>query len=241
MKDIKEFYILGLPIDTDIGQCEFIKVKEYPDYFADLQLMSLNKLHIIYKFHEINKSHEYDELIKELEKLSLFDIVTQIPEIQSAYYNVFLKVFGNQEVLQEINNQNFNYYRKLILEMNCIREEFVNPNPEIQKFIEMSKRVKQQESGLTTFADIVSSVVGYNGLSYKDINEMTIYQLYMTFYRIAMIKDYDAAILFKTVQEKFKDNIKVEEWCKHINLFEEEKHAIEYSKFQKTTGSIINE
>jgi hypothetical protein len=241
MKNIKEFYILGLPIDTEIGQCEFIKVKDYPDYFADLQIMSLNKLNIIYKYHEINKNHEYDDVIQELEKLNLFEIVVRIPEIQIAYYNVFLKVFGNEEVLQNINSQNFEYYRKLVMEMNCVKEEIINPNPEIQRFIEKSKRVKQQESEPMSFSDIVSSVVGYNGLSYKDINEMTIYQLYMTFHRIARIKGYDTAVLFKTVQEKFKENIKVEEWCKHIDLFEEEKHTIEYSKFKNTTESIVNE
>lgn len=238
MKDIKEFYILGLPIDTEIGQCEFIKVKEYPDYFADLQIMSLNKLHIIYKYHEINKNHEFDDVIKELEKLTLFEIVTGILEIQMAYYRVFLKVFGNEEVLYKINNQNFDYYRKLIMDMNCVKEEVINPNPEIQRFIEKSKRVKQQESEPLTFADIVSSVVGYNGLSYRDINEMTVYQLYMTFHRIAQIKGYDTSTLFATVST---EKIKIESWCKHINLFEEEKHAIEYNKFKQTTGSIINE
>jgi hypothetical protein len=238
MKDIKEFYILGLPIDTDIGQCEFIKVKEYPDYFADLQIMSLNKLHIIYKYHEINKNHEFDDVIKELEKLTLFEIVTGIPEIQMAYYRVFLKVFGNEEALYKINNQNFDYYRKLIMDMNCVKEEVINPNPEIQRFIEKSKRVKQQESEPLTFADIVSSVVGYNGLSYRDINEMTVYQLYMTFHRIAQIKGYDTSTLFATVST---EKIKIESWCKHINLFEEEKHAIEYNTFKQTTGSIVNE
>lgn len=238
MKDIKDFYILGLPIDTEIGQCEFIKVKEYPDYFADLQIMSLNKLHIIYKYRELNKNHELDELINELEKLTLFEIVTGIPEIQMAYYRVFLKVFGNEEVLYKINNKNFDYYRKLVMDMNCIKEETINPNPEIQRFIEKSKRVKQQESDSLTFADIVSSVVGFNGLSYKDINEMTVYQLYMTFHRIAQIKGYDTSTLFATVST---EKIKIESWCKHINLFEEEKYAIEYNKFKQTTGSIINE
>ena len=238
MKDIKDFYILGLPIDTEIGQCEFIKVKEYPDYFADLQIMSLNKLHIIYKYHEINKNHEFDDVIKELKRLTLFEIVTSIPEIQMAYYRVFLKVFDNEEALYKINNQNFDYYRKLIMDMNCVKEEVINPNPEIQRFIEKSKRVKQQESEPLTFADIVSSVVGYNGLSYRDINEMTVYQLYMTFHRIAQIKGYDTSTLFATVST---EKIKIESWCKHINLFEEEKHAIEYNTFKQTTGSIVNE
>jgi hypothetical protein len=43
MMDIKEFYILGLPIETEIGKCHFLKVKEYPDYFMDLQIVSMTK------------------------------------------------------------------------------------------------------------------------------------------------------------------------------------------------------
>ncbi len=237
MQDIKEFYILGLPIETEIGNCQFIKVKEYPDCFNDLQIISLSKSHLIYKYSQLNKGGLLNDFIKELEKLTLYEIAVNIPELQESYYKVFTKVFGSEETLDFVNQDNFDYYRKLIMTMNCLKEEKINPNPEIQRALERSRRVKAMESEKFTFADMCSSVVGHNGLTYQSINEFTIYQLYITYYRIAQIKNYDTTTLFKTVS----NDVKVDSWSKHINLFEEENHFVDYKKFKKQTGSVFEE
>lgn len=236
MKDIKEFYILGNPIETEIGKCEFLKVKEYPDYFFDLQNLSMSKDEIIYQYNAINKTGELTELIDELKKVSLYEIVTHIPNFKQSYYRLFSKVFETEENIKLINNDNFPYVRKLIMGMNFQKEDLINPNPEIQRAIERSRRVKSQEQGQLKFADIVSSVVGFNGLSYKDINEFTIYQLYMTYFRIAQIKNYDTTTLFATVSS---EKIKIESWSKHIDPFEEEKHFVSQSEFKKSVGSVF--
>jgi len=235
--DIPEFYILGLPIETEIGECQFIKVKDYPDYFNDLQIISLSKDHLIYKYGQLNKNGKLDEFIAELNKLTLFEIATNLPELQQSYYRVLVKVFNTEEVLKHIHQDNFDNFRKLIMTMNCLKEEEINPNPEIQRALERSRRVKAQEKEKLTFADMCSSVVGFNGLTYQDINEFTIYQLYMTYYRIAHIKNYDTTTLFKTVS----NDVKIDSWSKHINLFEEENHFIDYKKFKKQTGSVFEE
>ncbi|WP_235879434.1 hypothetical protein [Robertmurraya siralis] len=238
MKNMREFYILGLPIETDIGECSFLLVKEYPDYFMDLQVLSLSKTQIIYKYSEINKDGSLNELINELNNSSLFEIAMGIPDITHAYIRMFNKSFNSREVINSLNEKNFNYYRKLIMEINCMKEEEVNPNPEIQRAIERSKRVKARESEKLEFADIISSVVGYNGLSYMDINEFTIYQLYMTYYRISYIKNYDTSTLFATVSA---DKINIESWSKHINLFEDDKNAMSYGEFKKSIASAVSE
>lgn len=235
MLNIPEFYILGNPIETELGLCEFIKVGEFPDFFGDLQLMSMSKLEIISKYSSINKNGELDEFIDELNKFDLFDIVFQLPEFKNSYIKILIKVFGNEEILNHINEENFYSVRSLILAMNCQKEEKINPNPEIQRAIERSRRVKSQEGEKLAFSDIITSIVGFNGLTYKDINEMTIYQMYMTYYRIAHIKGYDTSTLFATVSS----DVKVESWSKHIDLFEEENHTVEHDKFTKTTGSIL--
>ena len=238
MKDLQEFYILGEPIETELGLCSFIKVKEYPDYFHDLQIISLNKENIIYNYQKQNKNHELDGTIRGLQKIDLYQIVSEIPEINHSYARVLLKVFGSNENFKFINSNNFAYYRNLIMRMNNIKEEQINPNPEIQKAIERSKRVKQNENEKLEFADIVTSIVGFNGLTYKDVNEMTLYQLYMTFQRIAQIKGYDTSTLFATVSsEKFQ----IDSWCKHITLNVDDKHSISHDQFKKTTGSVLSE
>jgi hypothetical protein len=237
MMDIKDFYILGLPIETELGLVRFLKVKEYPDYFSDLQIISINKNNLIYKYKQINKNGELTELINELEKITLFEAILSIPELSNAYTRVFSLVFDDEDKVKLINNDNFDYFRKLILNMNCTKEEIINPNPEIQKAIERSRRVKSMESEPVEFSDIVTSVVGYNGLSYSDINEFTIYQLYMTYHRIGHFKNYDTTTLFKTAF----DNVDIGNWSKHIDLFEDEKHFVTQDQFKKTTGKVLNE
>lgn len=238
MLNIKEFYTTGLPIETDIGLCHFIKIKDYPTCFMDLQIIGMSKNEIINKYSQLNKDGSLNEFLNELNKHDLFEISTIIPEIQIAYYNIFLKVFLDEEVLLKITPENFNSIRLLIMEMNCIKEEEINPNPEIQKAIERSKRVKNQNNEKLTFSDISSSIVAFTGKSYEDINEMTIYQFYITYHRIARFKNYDTSTLFATVSN---EKVNIESWSKHIDLFTEEKHAISHDEFKKTTGSVINE
>ena len=237
MFNLKEFYVLGLPIDTDIGEINFIKVKDYPDHIMDLQNIGMSKQEIIYKYSEMNEDGKLDELIDELESLSLYGISIGLENFRQSYFNVLHKMFGDEEALHKINEESFNIYRKLILDMNCINEEKINPNPEIQKAIERSRRVKSMDQDKLTFSDICSSIVAYSGNDYNDLLNWTVYQLYMTFHRIGLFKNYDTSTLFATVSEKAT----VENWSKHIDLFEEESHVMEESKFKNTTGEMFTE
>lgn len=233
--NIKEFYILGLPIETDIGLCHFLKVKEYPDYFYDLQVISLTKDHLIHKYTELNKNGMLTDFITELSKYDLFELAFNIPELRESYIKMFSKLFEDEDAIVKINQDNFYFYRQLIMTMNCLKEEKINPNPEIQRAIERSKRVKAADSEPLEFADIVSSIVGWNGLTYKDLNDFTVYQLYMTYHRIAQIKNYDTSTLFATVSDK----VKIDSWSKHIDLFAEEKHAIAKEEMDKKTKDLF--
>ncbi|MEI2464993.1 hypothetical protein [Niallia taxi] len=238
MKNVEEFYILGLPIDTEIGECNFIKVKDYPDYFMDLQIVSMNKGKIIYDYTLLNKSGQLTSFIEQLNELDFFDIVTGIPDLTNAYVRLFQKVFNDENILQKITKDNIEHYRCLILKMQCIKEEIVNPNPEIQRAIERSRRVKAQEAEKLTFSDMVTSTVIGSGIDYELINEWSIYRLYMTFHRISKFKNYETSTLFATVSS---EKVKIENWSTHIDLFEEEKHFVTQEQFNKTTGSAFSE
>jgi hypothetical protein len=237
MINLKEFYIIGEPIDTPIGKCEFIRIKDYPTYFMDLQIMSWSKREILFKYLDSSKDDSIREFIEELKKLTLYQIAFNIPEIKQAYFNVFLKVFGDTEIVDKITDENFADFRSLILSMNCQKEEVISANPEIQAAIERSKRVKALESGKLEFADISSSiVVSSGGINYRDLADMTIYQFYMTYHRIAQFKNYDTSTLFATVSSE-KSNI--ESWSKHIDLFEDENHSISKDEMNNKTNSLF--
>ncbi len=235
MPDIEDFYGLGIPIETEIGLAHFIKVKDYPNYFADLQIISMSKEEIIYKTQETNEDGSLDDFIKQIKSLSLFELAMGWEELRNAYTNVFLKVFDDENVLNLIDSDNFNYYRQLIMKMNGIKEEKINPNPEIQKALERSKRVKAQGKDKLTITDMCSSIVAYTGNSYKEILEYTIYQFFVTFQRIGILINYDTTALFATVSP----DVSIEDWSKHIDLFEEESHIISEDQFKKTTGEIV--
>lgn len=231
-----EFFILGNPIETEIGNAQFIKVKDYPDIFSDLNIVSASKNHFLHNY--LSSKEVNEEQRKWILKASLFEIVSSIPDIFYSYYRVFAKVFDADKAIERVNADNFDYCRQLIMKMNCMKEEVINPNPEIQRAIERSKRLKAQESGKLTFTDIVTSIVGYNGLTYESINDFTIYQLYQTFHRIGQIKNYDTSTLFATVSS---EKINIESWNKHIDLFEEESHFVSEQQFKKNTGSVFND
>ena len=47
MPNIKDFYILGRPIQTDIGILYPVKVKDYPDFLEHMQILTFDKVIII--------------------------------------------------------------------------------------------------------------------------------------------------------------------------------------------------
>lgn len=215
----KDFFWTGQPIQTDIGSAHFLKVKDYPHYYNSMQIFSMSKNELYYTFYKSNKNHEFDEILKIIKKNELYEIVISIPFVLKAYFDIFTKVFSDENVLEKINKNNFLEYRKLIMDMNCMKEKYVSSNPTIQKFLEKSERFKKQEHGEMTFSDIASTIVAFSGMSYEVLNEMTIFQFFLTFYRICQIKNYDTSTIFATVAG---DTIKIDSFFKHINMFEDQ-------------------
>lgn len=230
-------FITGEPIETAIGDCRFFTVREYKKVAQDLSMMSLSKDHIINLLSRDKPNPELKVFIKQMVNYSLYDIVQQMPDFKDSYDRIFKAAFPDGGY-EKINAGTFPKIRELILKMNCVTEEKVNPNPEIQAALERSKRVKALEGGDLKFSDLISSVAMYSGIPYREINNFTILQLYMSFHRISHLKSYDTTTLFATVPGS---KVKIENWSKHINLHEEENHSVAYDKFKKTTGNMFND
>ena len=238
MKIDTDAFITGEPIQTAISECRFFTVREYRKVSQDLSTMSLTKDHIINLLSREKKTSQMIKFIEYISNLSLYDITREMPDIKEAYDRIFALAFSDGGY-KKINAGTFPKIRELILLMNCMKEEQINPNPEIQAAIERSKRVKARDNGEELkFSDLVSSVAMMGGFTYQQINEFTIYQLYMSFRRIANFKNYDTSTLFATVPGS---KAKIESWSKHINLFEEEKHYVTQDEFSRNTGSMFND
>jgi len=235
MQNIKSFYILGDPIEIkDIGTAYFVKIKELPEFSLHRNILSVNKDKIISMYKQQGMDKEAIDYF--INNISLFQWVIKIPDVKDLYSQLFKFIF-KEDIFNKVNENNFEYLRQLIMDMNCITEEKINPNPEIQKWIEKSKRFKQNNEKLT-FEDIVTSVAVGTGYTYEYINNMSLYQFYLTFQRIGGFKNYDTSTLFSTVST---EKINIESWCKNINLFEEDIDGISRGEFNKLKGSIFGD
>lgn len=244
IEDIEDYYILGLPIRTNLGDCHFLKVKDYPNFSQDLQVVGMTKDHFINLIYQSNNK----EIVDEIKDFSLMQIVLGVmkEELLPIYERVFEHFLNRKDAFWSLikedeygeayfDEEEFEKIRQLILKLSCIKEEKINPNPEIQEAIDRSKRVKAQQGGEINFSTIVTSVSALGGKDYSEINEMTLYQLYMNFYRLMQKFSYDTTTLFATVGE-----VEIEDWNKKIDMFEEEKHGITRSEFSKIAG-ILND
>ncbi|WP_341323365.1 hypothetical protein NSQ62_07795 [Solibacillus sp. FSL H8-0523] len=241
--DEKDLYIFGEPVKTLIGEVRFLTYKEYLVNITSLSLITQNILHLYYQYkkHIDEKDENALNLLESIKQLTLFDLVKSEPSLFEIYKKFFTLLISPKPEIEDpaeiiLSDENlFVQYRQLIMEMNLLSEEMVSPNPEIQRGIEMSRSYKQQTSGESSFTDIVSSIVAGTTNSFKDVCEMTVYQVYATYYRMGAIFDYQTSTLFATVSEK----VKIESWNKHLNLYERESHVIEKDSFDKKFGSMF--
>ncbi|ULN54907.1 hypothetical protein [Bacillus subtilis] len=222
MNELKDFFFLGKPIQTEIGEIDFIRLKDYPLYTKELSMLRMNKKSLIKEYSRFNEDGSLDPFIIEMKKRDLYEIVHSVlPDFHEAYFKVFSKVLINKDSLSLIGTHNFPRLRKLILDMHCITEDKVVDNDELQEFHDISKSLKQQDSQ-SDLKDIVSCVAAFNGYTYEEISEMTMYQLYLSFYRMAEVMNYNTTTLFATVSP----DVKVSDWSSHINLYKEESYHL---------------
>jgi len=241
----KNMFIFGEPIETRFGIIRYLTYKEYLKYLPYLSLISQNTLHLYYQFKRIYKEkgilndEKTKTALEQMKKSSLYEIIITREEMLGAYILVAQLVLDlNEEInLEKIfgTEEDFMFFRKLIMDMNVLTEEEVSPNEEIQNAIERSRRVKQKETEQQSFVDMVTSIVASTNHSFEEVCKMTVFQVYATYARIGAIYNYHASTLFATVAEK----VKVESWNKHIDLFAQESDVLTKDEFDNKFGSIL--
>lgn len=240
-KQRRDMYIFGRPEETAFGKVNFLTYPEYLENIVDISVISQNVYHI---YHQIRKNIDMDDKnqVKEAELIkeeSLYNIIGSVPQYLQSYVNIFSMVLDNNDgdTIKEIisSEENFNFMRDLVMDMNMITEEEVSPNPEVQRGIEMSRKIRGQKSGEQSFTDIVTSIVASTSNSFDDVCNMTVFQVYSIFSRIGAIKEYDTTTLFATVS----GDVEIESWAKHIDLFKKEVSAIKKEEFDKNYGSLL--
>lgn len=237
----KNLFIFGETIQTKLGILRFLTYREYLMLMPELSLISQNTLHIYYQYKQQIATDDTGviEALEALKETELLEIVLSTQSMLNAYLKVFRLVFDvNEEFMLEdvfSSVMNFNFIRKLVMDMNVLTEEKVSPNEEIQKALERSRRVKQNNSEEQSFVDIVTSIVASTNNSFENVCNMTVFQVYAIYARIGAIFNYQATTLFATVAEK----VSIESWNKHIDLFSSEDDRLSRDEFNSKFGSLL--
>lgn len=241
----KELFIFGEPVETEVGLVRFLTYKEYLMNMSLLNLISMNVLHFYHQFRKMIDSKDKEALdeLEELKNTKLLSLVLSIREVVDAYMTVFSMVLDlNEPEIIESNLEKvfddedlFMKFRELVLDTNMLIEDEVSPNPEIQKGIEISRKLKSESGDRQTSTDIITSVVAGTSTTFEEVCKMTALQLYAVYYRIGAIKSYDTSTLFATVSS----DVKIESWSKSIDLFKKETSTIDKKQFDKKYGGLF--
>lgn len=248
--DERDFYIFGKPIKTEFGLVRFLTYEEYWRNATELNLISMNTLHIYYlyrkEFIKQRKDEKFLEEFKNFKKQSLYKIVTNTDWLLNSYFKIFRMVldvneYSDQEMADVIYSimeyeESFMYFRKLIMDMNLLQEEEVSSNEEIQEWNEISKQTKQQINGEKTFVDIVTSIVASTKYDFEEVADKTVFQINSLYARLGAIHNHNATVLFAIVSP----DVDIEPWDKHIDLFENKStNSMKRSEFDRKYGNML--
>lgn len=78
MNELKDFFFLGKPIQTEIGEIDFIRLKDYPLYTKELSMLRMNKKSLIKEYSRFNEDGSLDPFIIEMKKRDLYEIVHSV-------------------------------------------------------------------------------------------------------------------------------------------------------------------
>lgn len=144
------------------------------------------------------ETKEADELLSNFvlsEMCKVFELITNIKGI-SFIYNKGYKFVSEDKVI--IDDNNFDDIRKIVLSQNILFEPIIYESKFQQKWAEKVKRGRTKNNKGIGFEEIINIVRCGLGISYQEIANMNIFQLYSDFRRITNTKEFETITLLKT-------------------------------------------
>jgi len=230
-------FYTGDPVETPIGQIPFKTVGEYAQVLKHIGILQqVNKMTILTLLSKNNAA----DLLKIVRNYPFVDITIALNDTPIfTQWVESIKYFLNTNPLEPAKpliytDEELDEYLELIYHMNCVTfPDRLTGNPEIDRFINYRKKLRQVKGG-TTIEAIMSSVAVFMGLSNEELKNLTIYQLYVNFYRINSFKSFDVTTMYRMMDGK----VKLVEWSKHQEILDtlvhKEKKLGEVNKFGAT-------
>lgn len=210
-------YIRGQPDYVEgVGNVYPVRIKDYDEFNEVAYLLNFGKEHfqnlsipllpmIVLALSSIKQPKE---IISDFEKL--FSIITRKEVKFGGGYFVF--EIDNEH---NINPENYDKVREISIKQNLIFPPKVYKNKTVQKWAEKVLEVRKKNAPKITMEDMLSTISAYNGKSYEELDNYTIYQVYSEFNRIRKIKNYDISMIARMIDGK----VKVEDYAENLDLF----------------------
>lgn len=219
-------YIFAQPDYIEgIGNVYPIKLKDYDEFQECCNLLYISKNNfaecdipllglIFLGVDQLNIKIE--DLIKSFEKL--FSLVLREEVKLNQNEDIFwFEVIDDKEIKRQINFFNYDLIRSIIMKQNLMFEPKVYKNKLVQEWANKVLESRAKNSVKITIEDFITTVKNFDGLTYDQMMEQTIYQTYADFYRIGKMKKFDQSSLFATVST---EKMTIEHFAQSINMFE---------------------
>lgn len=200
-----------------------IKVEDYEEFNKYASYLLLGKEHLqitdnvslltglIYK-HSISKSDSVspEDIIKKipyvLEDLcDLLEMVTHIEFDVRAMNNgnsfMFIGKDGDGRVI--IDDDNFDIVRNVVMKMNLLKEPKYFEDKLYEQMYYNAIKANRKEGA--SFSDVIATVVQDMKYTYEYVSQLSIFQLYVLYSRIAHVKFSDAITIYRTCNDKLPD------------------------------------
>lgn len=264
---LEEKALFGLPIVTPFGDFKPMSVYDYMDCAHFLQAISYDKNRILHELRMSQADKEFresKEFTTALEKISEDHTLKQvINEFMNPYAGAYVEILARcrtfeikatdkqkakEELIQQaeqyynsLSDEEFEEVRKILLAINAQAEQTAFLDPELQRFKEKALNIKQ--SANTEAPDpstMITSVVTYTGINFKDVVDWNITQLQHMFQRVALFLSYDTYITFATVAG---DKIDAVNWAENIKTEDDSNtsssFAMSYETFEREIGQKL--
>ena len=237
MKDKKYNYILEKPIKTNIGYFYPIEVGNHDEFEEFGGVAGLDRVALINYFKNLvienNQFQPFLDIVEELDMLNFIKFCgaseydgSFLSNLHKQYVDLFkfcTKCDNNIIFYLIETDEEFQQYLNLIREMNGIRYEATNPNPEIERRNQLTRKLESMRNENIDFESMFTSAcVGLKKLPHE-INKVSLYAFYKLFGRVGQFKNYNTSVLFSTVSTEAK----IEPWYKSDVIHKNENYITE--------------
>lgn len=123
---------------------------------------------------------------------------------------------------KKINKNNYDEFRKIVMEQNLIVKEKIYKSKEIEQWFKKARKTKDREEKNNNigFEEIVSTVRAKTGNTYEELLQETYYQLMTDFMRINEVVNHEDTVIFAS--QVGTNKIKINPISKKLTLVQED-------------------